>query len=549
MTSETRQCQNCKNQFIIEPEDFAFYELMGVPAPEICPHCRLQHRLAFWPFGKFHKRTCDLSGERIISVYPPKTKFPVYKNINWYSDKWEPPFLTYDSARLFFDQLYELQGKTPRPHQYGMQNTNCDWSDDVWESKNCYLCRSLANCENMSYGYRMVRCRDSYDLCYCYDTEQSYDCIYCFKLFNVKYAFNSRDSFDSAFLYDCRNVRNCLMCWNLRNKEYHILNQPYSKEQYEAKLKEYHLGTWEGKERARREFERHVAEDAIHRENLNTKCVNSTGNYLTECKNCRECYFYETSENCAYIFRGLGNKDSQDSTGIWKAELVYNICQLTDGYRFLNSNYCTSCRDSEYLDYCIECESCFGCVGLQKKKFHILNKPYPEPEYRKLVSKIKDDMKREGVYGQFLPYRMACGGYNLSLAGIFFPKTREEIDAMGGLWEEIEPPSLEGLSVYPFKDDIVEVGADVVGKALVCTETGRAFNVTTEELAFLKRHEIPLPRQYPDVRTLQRTKRLFNIFPHPANCYFCNKKILSFYPVEWGYQKISCTDCYQKQVI
>lgn len=33
---EIKICQNCKNRFIIEPEDFAFYEKIGVSAPIFC---------------------------------------------------------------------------------------------------------------------------------------------------------------------------------------------------------------------------------------------------------------------------------------------------------------------------------------------------------------------------------------------------------------------------------------------------------------------------------------------------------------------------------
>jgi len=37
--SENRICQNCKSDFIIELEDFSFYEKMKVPAPTFCPYC------------------------------------------------------------------------------------------------------------------------------------------------------------------------------------------------------------------------------------------------------------------------------------------------------------------------------------------------------------------------------------------------------------------------------------------------------------------------------------------------------------------------------
>jgi len=31
--SQTKICQNCKKEFIIEPEDFEFYEKIKVPTP------------------------------------------------------------------------------------------------------------------------------------------------------------------------------------------------------------------------------------------------------------------------------------------------------------------------------------------------------------------------------------------------------------------------------------------------------------------------------------------------------------------------------------
>jgi hypothetical protein len=545
---ETKQCQNCGQPFIIEPEDFDFYEKINVPPPVACLNCRTSHRLAFWPFGKFNKRTCDLTGERIISLYPPKTPFPVYRHAEWYSDKWQAPAMVYDPNRPFFDQLYELQTKTPRDHQLGSQNVGCDWCDDVWECKNCYLCRSLLNCENLFYSYRTIRCRDSYDVCYCFDADQCYDCTYCFKVFNVKYAFDVRDSMDSVFLYDCRNVHDCFMCWNLRNREYCILNQPYSKEEYFRKLGGYRLDSRESLEMINREFQELLRTQAVHRASSNIKSVNSTGNYLTECKNCRECYFFEESENCAYMFRGPKNKDCYDSAGILRGELIYNTNQFTEGYRVFHSNYSMNCRESEYLDSCSDCQYCFGCVGLRNKKFCVLNKPYPEAEYQALVAKIKEKMTADGVYGRFFPYKMACGGYNLSVAGIFFPKTKEEVVKLGGLWEEAGISETEGRSVYDPPDSIRDTGEEAIGKAVICRESGRAFSVTKDELSFLKKKDIPLPREYPDVRTLHRIQRLFCITAHPVTCHFCGKEIISFYPPEWKYEKIVCEDCYLKEV-
>jgi hypothetical protein len=37
MEAKTKICQNCKDEFEIEPEDFKFYEKIKVPSPTFCP--------------------------------------------------------------------------------------------------------------------------------------------------------------------------------------------------------------------------------------------------------------------------------------------------------------------------------------------------------------------------------------------------------------------------------------------------------------------------------------------------------------------------------
>src|SRR3989344_4795258 len=78
MSPETRQCQNCKTEFRIDTEDFAFYEKMKVPAPTFCPECRLQRRLAWRAGGGVSHRKNDRGGEGMISPYPPRAGFPGY---------------------------------------------------------------------------------------------------------------------------------------------------------------------------------------------------------------------------------------------------------------------------------------------------------------------------------------------------------------------------------------------------------------------------------------------------------------------------------------
>lgn len=548
MNQQKQKCKTCSAEFTLLEDTAQFYKRMEVPLPKDCFNCRNTRLLAFWPFGKFNKRKCDLTGKKIISLHGQYVRYPVYKNTEWYSDKWEPATMDIDWNRPFFDQMYELQSKSPRPHQSGAKNINCDYCDDVWNSKNCYLSRAVLECENVSYSYRPFYCKDSYDLAYCYYADQSYDCTYCFKIFNVKYAFDVRDSFDSSFLYDCRNVRNCFMCWNLRNKEYHILNKPYSKEEYFKKIKEYNLYSFSETEKLKKTFGELIKKDAYHKVDYNSKISNSDGNYLTECKECHNSFFLEKSENCFDYFRGVEDKDCCSSVGLWDGELILNTSQLAHGYNLKHTNYCSDCRDSEYLDFCVNCKNCFGCVGLRNKQFCILNKQYSENEYHALVSRLKEKMKKEGTYGEFFPYKMAAGGYNLSIANLHYEKNREEVERLGSFWEELDK-SPEGTEKFIPPDDVRDADESIIFKAIACEKTERLFNITRDELAFLKSHNIPIPRQYPDVRTVERYKQLAVLNPKNVQCSLCTKIIVSYYPAEWNFKKIVCSDCYLKTVV
>src|SRR3989344_143996 len=106
MTQETRTCQNCKKDFRIDPEDFAFYEKMKVPAPTFCPQCRLIRRFSWRNERALYKRKSDLSGNALFSSYSSDVAFPVYDQEEWLSDVWDPLAYgqDYDFFRPFFEQ-------------------------------------------------------------------------------------------------------------------------------------------------------------------------------------------------------------------------------------------------------------------------------------------------------------------------------------------------------------------------------------------------------------------------------------------------------------
>jgi hypothetical protein len=87
MRQEIRECQNCQKEFIIEPEDFDFYNKIKVPPPTFCPDCREQRRIAFRNERSLYKRKCDLCGKGVVSRVSPDKPYPMYCQKCWWSDK------------------------------------------------------------------------------------------------------------------------------------------------------------------------------------------------------------------------------------------------------------------------------------------------------------------------------------------------------------------------------------------------------------------------------------------------------------------------------
>lgn len=339
------------------------------------------------------------------------------------------------------------------------------------------------------------------------------------------------------------------MSWNLRNKKYCIENVEYSKEEYEEKLKSFNLGSHAAVQSLQKRFKEIIQKEAVHRQNFNFRTTNSEGNYLLNTKNCHNCNTISDSEDCYNCIRGLEEKTNIDANGCFVTELSGNSsCCVGGGYAIKYSAWSPS-RYSEYLDVCIECENCFGCVGLKKKKYCILNKQYEKEEYEKLKNKIIADMKQSGEYGKFLPYSMSAGPFNFSTSFLYFPKTKkEDILKLGGYWHDVDESHIEGMRTSELPDDIKDVPNDIIKTALICPETGWRFNIAENELIFYKENNIPLPRYHFDVRTRNALEYLTVLKPYPYICIYCKKDIDAYYRTEWGYQKIACEECYKQNI-
>src|SRR6185369_12026813 len=93
MKTESRKCQSCKEDFLIDQEDFKFYEKIKVPPPTFCPLCRAERRLAVRNERKLFKAKSAFTGKPIFSLYPDEAGNKSLSHEEWFSDDWDA--LTY----------------------------------------------------------------------------------------------------------------------------------------------------------------------------------------------------------------------------------------------------------------------------------------------------------------------------------------------------------------------------------------------------------------------------------------------------------------------
>jgi len=256
MKTETKNCQNCKKDFTIEPEDFNFYEKIKVPPPTFCPECRMQRRMVWRNERTLYKRICDLCKKNIIAMYDESAPFPVYCRECWYGDNWDASIYgrEYDFSKTFFDQMKELSRVVPRLALWQRNLINSDYTNMSAESKNVYLSVSIINSENIFYSKGADESREIVDSYNVKMSENCYENIQCEKNYNCQYCVLSRNCIDSYFLIDCVNCSNCIMSSNLRNKQFYIRNQQYSKESYFKLLLEINLESRQSRQKLLREF-------------------------------------------------------------------------------------------------------------------------------------------------------------------------------------------------------------------------------------------------------------------------------------------------------
>jgi len=577
--SEQKICQNCKDQFIIEPEDFSFYAKIKVPPPTFCPECRAIRRLMWRNERTLYHNTCAFSGKKIISMFSLKTELVVYDRDIWWSDQWNPLDygMDYDFSRPFFEQFKELLSKVPLANLGNTNIVNSDYGNHNADCRNCYLTYASFMNENVSYGEGVVEVKDSFDIYKLTKSEQCYEDVLCGNLYNTHFSYDSDDSIDSMFIVSCANLRHCLGCINLRHKSYYVFNKPYSKKEYEKLMSKYDFGSYKILCKFKTEYDTFI-KGQFRRFAYVVKSVNVTGDNVLNAKNCQMIFDgFDSVENSKYVTHILRLRDSYDVYGGGgKAEFIYEAVDCgIDAAKNLFAILNHGNLETAYTYMCFNSRNLFGCIGLRKQDHCILNKKYTKEKYEKLLPKVIEHMNstpyidqqgRVYKYGEFFPMELSPFAYNETIAGEYYPLSQKKILDYGlKLIDKVKRDYEIEIKAVDLPDHIKDVDESIVGKVIQCLHKGdckeqctEVFKIRLQDLQFLKRKNFALPRLCPNCRHFERLKKrnplrlwhrtcMCTKDNHPNHDGRCKTEFETSYAPERP-EIIYCEKCYQAEV-
>ena len=593
MNPEIKNCQNCKQDFTIESEDFSFYEKIKVPPPTFCFDCRVQRRMTFRNERVLYRRRCDAPGhtEKMLSVFTPESKQKVFCHGAWWGDGWDA--MEYgrdiDFSRPFLEQVRELWADVPDIALLNINPVNSEYCSITEGNKNCYLVFGGDFNQDTLYSTYIFRSRDSMDTYWVQNSELNYETVDCSSCTKLSWSRYCEGCYDSAFLFNCKGCHDCFGCVNLSNKSYCIFNEQYSKEEYFKKMSEIDLSDHAVVEEMKQKFATHMVNYPRRFAKL-LRSTHSSGDNLENCKDCKHCFdMFEGAENCAYSFLAYSQvKDSFDVDHVGLGtELVCDSSTVYPGHRVFFSRFIFGGRNVQYSYHTHNSNDIFGCVGLRNKQFCILNKQYTKEEYETLVPKIIQHMKdkpyvdakgREHSFGEFFPVEMSPFAYNETLAQEMFPLSGEAAEHGGYKWRKKEVKEyIPTKSASDLPPRIDRVDDSILSEIIECAHKGTcndlcssAFKIVPAELAFYRNRNIPLPHlcsncrhyrrleQRNPMRTWHRTcqcsgaKSSNNVYQNTATHIHGTEPCTTEFETSYAPDRpeiVYCEKCYQQEVV
>lgn len=524
--------------------DAALYKKFDCPPINLPFIDSQRRRLCFRNERTLYTRKCDATGQTIISVYSPDKPFKVYKSDYWFGDDCDP--LThgqdFDFSKTFFEQFANFQLKVPRLALINVKGVNSDYCNLTVGNKNCYMVFGGDFNEDCMYGTLGMHNVSCVDLDYgngnnlCHELCDSIGCYGC------RFVFDSNNCTDCHFISDCQSCTDCILCTHLVQKSYCIENRQYSREEYFEKKKKLLNGSYLNSKNLFEGFLRLRASRLVKFSHM-INCVNCTGEYMKNSKNCISCFDVSDSEDLKNIVFATKSRDCFECSLLGdNSELCFNSLGILGTHNARCSWFAIECHDVDYCKCVLGSKNLFGCVGLRHKQYCILNRQYSKSEYEGLYARIIEHMKKTGEWGSFFPAKLSDFAYNETSAHDYFPLSQKEALAQGYLWKD-EEQKISRLATVSVPDNILDVDESLIKEIFQCEGCRKNYRILAQELNFYKKSNIPIPRLCQDCRHKRRMQMRNPRQLWERKCARCCIDLQSSYSPDRP-ETVYCDGCY-----
>jgi hypothetical protein len=274
-------------------------------------------------------------------------------------------------------------------------------------------------------------------------------------------------------------------------------------------------------------------------------CENCIGDDLFNCKDIVG-FQQDGAEYCKFIVHGDAPKNSYDVSQTGRPQWCYEGATPDNSYMTHFTTWCWKDKNVMYSDNCHSCEHLFGCIGLRRKQYCILNKQYTKEEYERLVPLLIERMTRDGQWGEFFPMTLSPYCYNETNAHENFPLTKDRALSLGLRWRDPSPKAYK-TQTYAIPERIGDVQDGITEELLACEHCAKNYKILSQELTFYRDMKLPIPRACYECRYADRLTRRNPRHLWKRPCMKCGKEMHTSFAPERP-EIVYCEECYLEAV-
>ena len=568
-TPGERVCALTGEMWMMTEEEIGWYKKFNVPPHPWAPMVRMKHLMGF-PSGiaiwkKPHAETPlrqgfeGQAGESLLSFVHPDSPYQIITDKEWFSKEFEQTERELDPTKPFFDQFRELAYSIPVGNlRDDGSNVNCV-GVDIITSQDCYMFFSGYSNKHSLYSSISYESEDSCLVTNAKQIRSSYMINACADLHGCRYCFQNGKLIDCTFSFACDNLEHCYGTCNQSHKKYLFWNEQLSEGEWKKRMSEIDLSDQRVWDAEVAKFHKMVVEEAYWSPDFHLEPMEDwSGEYLLNSTRVHDSYWVGDSLDLYYCWVVLGAQQSAFTVWSGWGDTAYLSVDLLSGHEVRMCMRVWRCQNIEYSMDCYDCENCFGCVGLRKKKFHIYNKPYAEEAYWKKLDEIKCAMldgstsltTGRGEYGMFFPAEISQVGYEYSMGQLFLGYTDAELNAFGAPRFDPTRGNVEVGSDVIRASELPHHLADVdparhIGKPILDEKLGRMYTITAGELKFYQKHGLPIPKEHFLTRMTHLFRHANTPIPEDVTCVQCGVNVRTWKNALFsGRRRILCRPCY-----